>query len=114
MLVGAFTRLIRQEFISSSFSFLRLAFAQTRTNAPGTKPAVRRLATTRWAAISACVRQGSTLTPRPAAARMLMNAPWAVTPAATAVLTQMAGTCADAPGASTGQDKGGYSVGCED
>lgn len=75
---------------------------------------VRHLATTRWAALSACVRQGSTLTPRPADARMLMNAPWAITPAAMAVLTQMAGTCADAPGASTEQDKGGYSVRCKE
>lgn len=43
-----------------------------------------------------------------------MNAPWAITPAAMAVLTQMAGTCADAPGASTEQDKGGYSVRCKE
>lgn len=79
-----------------------------RTNVPGTNSVGRRLAITLWAAISACAHQVSTLSLLLAAARMLMNAPRAITLAAMAVPTQMAGTCADVLEASTEQDKGEY------
>lgn len=107
----AFIRLTQkkpQQFSVADFSFLCLPSTQMRMNVPGTKSAGRRLAITLWAAISACARQVSTLRLLPVAARMLMNAPWAITLAAMAAPTQMVDTCADVLEASIGQDKGGY------
>lgn len=97
-----------QRFYIADFLFLCLPYTQMRTNAPGTRCVGRHLAITLWAAISVCAHQVSTLRPLLVAARMLMNAPWAITLAAMAAPTQMVDTCADVLGASTEQDKGEY------